>query len=134
MKTVWALFQNLGTWFYFRRFFLNSYEWLLREIKAHNCVGVTPRQRTQVCTPIQTDLSKFLNKIYIQFFFLKIYSNREKNKSFVISKPLGNFFFCLVQDAVPRLNCVLSADKQAFGGYLYSKTFSCLILRYLLYF
>ena len=85
MKTVRALFQNLGTWFYFQRFFLNSYEWLLREIKAHNCVGVTPRQRTQVCTPIQTDLSKFLNKYTYNFFFWK-YIVIEKKTSLLSSQ------------------------------------------------
>lgn len=36
----------------------NRPEWLLLEIKAHNCVSQKPRQRTQVFTPIQTDLSK----------------------------------------------------------------------------
>ena len=38
--------------------FQNSYEWVLLEIKAYNCVGLTPRQRTQVFTPIQTNLLK----------------------------------------------------------------------------
>ena len=36
----------------------NNSEWLLLEMKACNCVRLKPRQRIQVCTPIQTDLSK----------------------------------------------------------------------------
>ena len=39
--------------------FQNRPEWLLLEIKAYNCAREKPRQLTQVCTTIPTDLSKF---------------------------------------------------------------------------
>ena len=36
--------------------FQDCSEWLLPEVKVDNYVRLKPTQRTQVCTPIQTDL------------------------------------------------------------------------------
>ena len=35
-----------------RFIFQNSTNWLLMKIKAYNCVSQKPKQRTQVCTPM----------------------------------------------------------------------------------
>ena len=53
-----------------RLIFHSSFEWLLLEINACNCVRLMPRQRTQVYTLIQTDLSK----PEVSFFFLSCHS------------------------------------------------------------
>ena len=41
-----------------RPIFQNRSEWQLQEMKAHNCVRLKPKPPTQVCTFIQTNLSK----------------------------------------------------------------------------
>ena len=55
----WDLLHNYIYHFgVLRTSFLEGSEWLLLEIKTYNCVRLKPRQCTQVCTPIQTDLLK----------------------------------------------------------------------------
>ena len=58
VATIWTLRTP-------RLIFRNSYEWLLLEINAYNCVRLMSSERTQVCTLIQTDLSK----PEVSFFF-----------------------------------------------------------------
>ena len=60
----WDLLHNCIYHFWvLRTSFLESSEWLLLEIKTYNCVRLKPRQCTQVCTPIQTDLLKPENSL-----------------------------------------------------------------------